>query len=75
MAQQPSRPIGDSISQQYRVLVTVRPGSRPRDFIWQIVRNAAGGELSVRLASTVTFKTMNEAYDAGAAALKKLPPS
>jgi hypothetical protein len=74
MAQQPPRPIGDSYGQRYRVLVTVRPDSRPRDFIWQIVRDTVEG-LSVRSASTVTFKTMNDAYDAGVAVLDKLPSS
>jgi hypothetical protein len=73
MAQQPSRPIGDSISQPYRVLVTVRPDSRPRDFIWQIVCDTAGGGLLVRSASTLTFKTMNEADNAGTAELSRLP--
>jgi hypothetical protein len=71
MAQQSRRPIGDSYGQRYRVLVTVRPDSRPRDFIWQIVCDAEG-VLSVRSASTASFKTMNDAYTAGMAVLSEL---
>jgi hypothetical protein len=74
MAQQSPEPINASYGQRYRVLVTVRPDSRSRDFIWQIVCDAEGG-LSVRSASTATFKTMNDAYTAGAAALSRLSQS
>lgn len=74
MAQQSPRPIGDSYGQRYRVLVTVRPDSRPRDFIWQIVCDTDGG-LSVRGASGASFKTMNDAYTAGSAALSRLSQS
>lgn len=63
-------PVGARINQEYRVLVTARPGSRPRDFIWQIVQSTAEG-LSVKAASTVTFKSMSDAYAAGAAVLAK----
>jgi hypothetical protein len=47
MAQQSPRPLADSDGQRYRVLVTVRHDSRPRDFVWQIVCYTEGG-LSVR---------------------------
>lgn len=57
-----------------RVLVTARPGSQPRVFIWQIVRGTSEG-LSVEAASEVTFKTMSEAYAVGAVALRKLTGS
>ena len=60
-----------ALGQKHRVLVTARPGSHPRVFTWQIVRNTAEG-LLVEAASTVTFKTMSEAYAVGAAALNKL---
>ena len=53
-----------------RVLVTARPG-RHKKFIWQLVRDAAGGRLLVDSASTVTFHTMDEAHTAGIAALNK----
>lgn len=74
MAQQQRDPFPISLGQAYRVLVTVRPDSRPRDFIWQIVRDSADG-LSIRAASKMSFKTMSDAYTAGAAALNKLTPS
>ena len=64
-------PLGTHIIEPYRILVTARPDSRPRDFIWQIVRDTTEG-LSVKAGSTATFKSMNEAYTAGAAALGKL---
>ena len=70
MAQHPHR-LDYIPSQQYRVLVTARPDSRPKEFIWQIVRDSAEG-LSVKASSTAGFKTMNEAYSAVAAALNKL---
>ena len=63
-----------ALSQEPRILVTARPGSRPRVFTWQIVRKTAGVQ-SVLAASTVTFKTMSEAYAVGAAALNKLTQS
>ena len=71
MAQEPGSPVGAYISEPYRVLVKARPDPRPRDFIWQIVRDTTEG-LSVKAGSTATFKSMNEAYTAGAAALGKL---
>jgi hypothetical protein len=74
MAQQTSKPLGDSYSQPYRVLVTARPDSRPRVFIWQIVRDTVEG-LSIRATSTVSFKTMSEAYIDGTAALSRLARS
>ena len=75
MAREPVLPIGVRINQEYRVLVTARPGSRPRDFIWQIVRGTGGEPLAVKAASTVTFKSMSEAYAAGAAELIRLAPT
>jgi hypothetical protein len=75
MSQQPPGPIGGFYGQHYRVLVTVRPDSRPTDYIWQIVRDTEGGKLSVRDASTAAFKTMNDAYTAGVAALSRMPRS
>ena len=54
-----------------RVLVTAKPGRR-KEFIWQLVSDAAGGGLSVESASTATFTTMDDAHAAGVAALKKL---
>ena len=55
----------------YRVLVKAHPDSRARAFIWQIVRSTTEG-LSIKVESTVTYKTMHEAFTAGAAALSKL---
>jgi hypothetical protein len=75
LAREPVIPIGVRIIQEYRVLVTARPGSRPRDFIWQIVRGTGVERLAVKAASTVTLKSMSEAYAAGAAELSRLTPS
>lgn len=74
MEQRDSNPVGAHRSEQYRILVKARPDSAARDFIWQIVRDGAEG-LSVKATSTVTFKTMNDANTAGAAALAKLIPT
>lgn len=70
MAHEPGNPVGARFNEQYRVLVKARPDSRPRDFIWQIVHNTDQG-LLVKAASIVTFRTMSEAYTAGAAVLAK----
>jgi hypothetical protein len=56
----------------YRVVVRARPGAQRRDFIWEIVRIDRGDQ-SVVKASIRSFRSMEEAYDSGAAALGKLP--
>jgi hypothetical protein len=54
----------------YRVIVKARSESRVRDFVWEIVRtddpDAKAVDRSIR-----AFKTMEEAYASGAAALER----
>jgi hypothetical protein len=54
----------------YRVVVRARTASR-REFIWQIIRNYGADERAVR-KSIRAFKSMEEAYASGAAALKSM---
>ena len=67
LGQLPSTPAADP----YRILVRADPASKAKAFIWEIVRDDTA-RLSVKAASTGTYKTMHEAYAAGAAALNDL---
>lgn len=61
------------VEDPYRVVVMAAPGSKSKTFIWQVVSSTQDG-LSVKASSTETYKTMHEAYAAGAVALSRLPP-
>jgi hypothetical protein len=64
-------PVSTRLIEPYRELVKAHPHSRAKAFIWQIVRS--NGDVSqIKVASTDTYKTMHEAYAAGAAVLKNL---
>jgi hypothetical protein len=53
----------------YRVVVKARAESRTaRDFVWEIVRSDDGRTID---RSIRAFKTMEEAYSSGAAALER----
>lgn len=55
----------------YRVVVKARDASRARDFIWEIVEGDDVDKSTVT-RSIRAFKTMEEAYASGAAALENL---
>jgi hypothetical protein len=53
----------------YRLVVKVRPSSRPGAYIWEIVYDDREGISTVWQASVRTFTTREEAYTQGAAVL------
>jgi hypothetical protein len=55
----------------YRVVVKAAAPSRTRNFIWEIVRSDDPGAQAVD-RSIRGFKTMEEAYASGAAALERI---
>jgi hypothetical protein len=62
---------GQGVDPQYRVVVRARDNTRVKDFIWEIVQSGDNGGKAVA-KSIRAFKTMEEAYSSGAAALVKL---
>jgi hypothetical protein len=56
---------------RYRVVVKAAAPSRTRNFIWEIVRSDNPGAQVVD-RSIRGFKTMEEAYASGAAALERI---
>jgi hypothetical protein len=54
----------------YRLVVKAREASRPKDFIWQIVRNTRDGEDPVQETSPRTFTSMAAAYEHGDTAFR-----
>jgi hypothetical protein len=54
--------------------VKARDASRPRDFIWQIVRTKSDGLEAVQETSRETFRSMEAAYEEGATAFRLYRP-
>ena len=55
---------------EYRVVVKARASSRARDFVWEIVQRKDQDKKTVA-KSIRAFKTMEDAYISGKAALEK----
>jgi hypothetical protein len=59
----------------YRLIVVARRPPDPKGFGWDIIREGQGGSESVAERSTVSYRSMHEAYLHGAAALGWFPRS